>query len=212
MPDENKKGKNVCLVCGEGIDTADNNANCPVCEDRYFNKIKKSYVQNFEKLNEIAADLFKLHFESVEELTKSSYEISSQYLELEKNLGTYNPSWYYLLTSYQFMRNLFLGTTVQNFYASYSSFITMWRTNHQFVLQNIASVLENMNGLCKTINVTNKPSLSETDKNFIKMINESNRTYDAYDKENCIDSVPDNPTREKRQSRVIKNNNSESER
>ncbi len=195
-------------MCGEDIGTTDNNANCPVCEDRYFNKIRESYVQNFEKLNEMAADLFKLHFELVEELTKSSYEISNQYLELEKNLRIYNPSWYYLLTSYQFLRNLFLGNTVQNFYSSYSSFISMWAINHQSISQNIASVLENMNELCKTINVTNKRDLSETDKNFIKMINYTNRTYDAYEKENWIDSVPENPTREKRQSHVIKNDNS----
>jgi uncharacterized Zn finger protein (UPF0148 family) len=180
-------GKNACDVCGTEVDTVDNKVGCPVCEDRYFGKIKESYDQTLKRYNIVSRDLSKLYFDLSEESVKSSYKITTQYLEMEKNLRVYNPSWYYLLTSYQFLRNRFLGNTMQSVNMLYSNFTDVWKASLSTMSENIVSILESMNRFCnifnETRNVTEKPSLSEKDENLIKTISDVNRMYGTYLKE-----------------------------
>ena len=179
--------KNACDVCGTKVDTVDTKIDCPVCEDRYFGKIKESYDQTLKRYNIVSRDLFKLYFDLSEELAKSSYNITTQYLEMEKNLRVYNPSWYYLLTSYQFLRNRFLGNTMQSVNMLYSNFTDVWKASLSTMSENIVTTLENMNRFCnifnETRNVTEKPSLSEKDENLIETISDVNRMYGTYMKE-----------------------------
>lgn len=182
--------KNVCDVCGTKVDINDSKIGCPVCDDQYFGKIKESYNQNLKIYDNTSKDLFKLYFDLSEELVKSSYNIYEQYLEMEKNLRAYNPSWYYLLTSYQFLRNHFLGNVMQGIGTMYSGFTDVWKANISTMSENTISVLENMNKFCNTcnkiMNVKEKQSISEEGKNLVKMINAVNRMYSTYQKEEEI--------------------------
>ncbi len=182
--------KNVCDVCGTEVGAVDSKTGCPVCDDRYFGKIKESYSQNMKKYNIVSVDLFKFYFDLSEEFVKSSYAISGQYLEMEKNLRAYNPSWYYLLTSYQFLRNRFLGNAIQSANILYSSFADVWKAHLSAVSENVVSTLENVNKFCntcnETMNVKEKLYLSDEDKNLIKTISTVNRMYSTYQKEEKI--------------------------
>lgn len=179
--------KNVCDICGTESDTVDNKIGCPVCDDKYFGKIKESYSQNIKRCNIASEGLFKLYFDLSGEFVKSLYNISSQYLEIEKNLRVYNPSWYYLLTSYQFLRNRFLGNTMQGVSTMYSGFADVWKVYLSTASENIVSTLENVNKFCNTCNETmsikEKLYLSEEDKNLVKTISTVNRMYGVYQKE-----------------------------
>ncbi|MGI0066797.1 MAG: hypothetical protein ACREAT_08610 [Nitrosotalea sp.] len=181
--------KNVCNVCGTDVNTA-NKIGCPVCEDTYFRKIKESYNQNLQRLNIVSKDLFNLYFDLSDESVKYSYEIINQYLEMEKNLHMYNPSLYYFLTTYQFLRNRLFGNTIQSVSMLHSNFMDIWKSNHSVMSKNIISMLENMNKLYnaygETMNVKEKPRLTEENKNMIKVINDVNKIYNTYQKENKI--------------------------
>ncbi|MGI0018496.1 MAG: hypothetical protein ACREA1_07290 [Nitrosotalea sp.] len=182
--------KNICDICGTDVGAVDGSTDCPICDDRYFGKIKESYTQNLNKCNIASEDLFKLYFDLSGEFVKFSYNISSQYLEIEKNLRVYNPSWYYLLTSYQFLRNRFLGNTMQSASMMYSGFTDVWKVHFSTMSENIVSALENVNRFCntcnETMNVQEKSHISEGNKNLIKTISVVNRTYSTYQKEEKI--------------------------
>jgi len=183
-------GKNICDICGTDVGAVDGNTDCPICDDIYFGKIKESYTQNLKRCNIAYEDLFKLYFDLSGEFVKSSYNIASQYLEIEKNLRLYNPSWYYLLTSYQFLRNRFLGNMIQSASVIYSSFTDVWKVHFYTMSENIVSTLENVNRFCntcnETMNVQEKSHISEGNKNLIKTISVVNRTYSTYQKEEKI--------------------------
>lgn len=191
MQNEDKVvGKNICDICGTDVGAVDGNTDCPICDDLYFGKIKESYTQNLKRCNIASEDLFKLYFDLSGEFVKSSYNIASQYLEIEKNLRLYNPSWYYLLTSYQFLRNRFLGNMIQSASVIYSSFTDVWKVHFYTMSENIVSTLENVNRFCntcnETMNVQEKSHISEGNKNLIKTISVVNRTYSTYQKEEKI--------------------------
>ena len=180
-------GKNICDIFWTDVVAVDGNTDCPICDDIYFGKIKESYTQNLKRCNIAYEDLFKLYFDLSGEFVQSSYNIASQYLEIEKNLRFYNPSWYYLLTSYQFLRNRFLGNMVQSASVIYSSFTDVWKVHFSTMSENIVSTLENVNRFCntcnETMNVQEKSHISEGNKNLIKTISIVNRTYSTYQKE-----------------------------
>ncbi len=180
--------KTVCDVCGTEVDTVANEIGCPVCEDQYFGKIKESYSQNLQRFNIVSKDLFNLYFDLSDESVKYSYEIINQYLEMEKNLHMYNPALYYFLTTYQFLRNRFFGNAMQSVGMSYSNFMDVWKSNHSIMSKNIVSILENMNRFyntySETMNVKEKPRLTEENRNMIKTINNVNKIYITYQKEN----------------------------
>ena len=190
MQNESIVEKNICDICGTDVGAVDGNTDCPVCDDLYFGKIKESYTQNLKRCNIASEDLFKLYFDLSGEFVKSSYNIASQYLEIEKNLRLYNPSWYYLLTSYQFLRNRFLGNMIQSASVIYSSFTDVWKVHFYTMSENIVSTLENVNRFCntcnETMNVQEKSHISEGNKNLIKTISVVNRTYSTYQKEEKI--------------------------
>jgi hypothetical protein len=191
MQNENKiMEKNICDVCKTEVDIVDNKTSCPICDDKYFGKITESYDQNLNRFNIISRDLFELYFDLSGKSAKLSYEVMHQYLEMEKNLRIYNPSWYYLLTSYQFQRNRFLGNVMQSFSVLYSNFTDIWKANFSTVSKNIVSTLENMNGFDNTCNeamdMKEKLSLSDGDKNLIKTISDVNIMYSTYQKEEKI--------------------------
>lgn len=179
--------KNVCDVCGTEGNIVDNKMDCPICEDKYFGKIKESYDQNLNMFNNTSRDLFKFYFDMSGELAKSSYEIMHQCLRMEKNLRVYNPAWYYLLTSYQSQNNNFLGNVMQSFGTLYSNFTDIWKPNFSTMSENIVSMLENMNRFDNTcneiMNIKEKWGLSEGDENLIKTISDVNRAYGTYQKE-----------------------------
>ncbi len=180
--------KNVCDACGTDVSTVAKETGCPVCEDTYFRKIKESYNQNLQRLNIVSKDLFNLYFDLSDESVKYSYEIINQYLEIEKNLHIYNPTLYYFLTTYQFLRNRFFGNTIQSVDMWYSNFMDIWKSNHSVMSKNIISMLENTNKLYnvygETMNVKGKPHLTEDNRNVIKAINDVNKIYNTYQKEN----------------------------
>lgn len=190
MQNESIVEKNICDICGTDVGAVDGNTDCPICDDIYFGKIKESYTQNLKRCNIASEDLFKLYFDLSGEFVKSSYNIASQYLEIEKNLRLYNPSWYYLLTSYQFLRNRFLGNMIQSASVIYSSFTDVWKVHFYTLSENIVSTLENVNRFCNTCNETRnvqeKSHISEGNKNLIKTISVVNRTYSTYQKEEKI--------------------------
>ena len=190
MQNESIVEKNICDICGTDVGAVDGNTDCPICDDIYFGKIKESYTQNLKRCNIASEDLFKLYFDLSGEFVKSSYNIASQYLEIEKNLRLYNPSWYYLLTSYQFLRNRFLGNMIQSASVIYSSFTDVWKVHFYTMSENIVSTLENVNRFCntcnETMNVQEKSHISEGNKNLIKTISVVNRTYSTYQKEEKI--------------------------
>ena len=190
MQNESIAEKNICDICGTDVGAVDGNTDCPICDDLYFGKIKESYTQNLKRCNIASEDLFKLYFDLSGEFVKSSYNIASQYLEIEKNLRLYNPSWYYLLTSYQFLRNRFLGNMIQSASVIYSSFTDVWKVHFYTMSENIVSTLENVNRFCntcnETMNVQEKSHISEGNKNLIKTISVVNRTYSTYQKEEKI--------------------------
>jgi len=190
MQNESIVEKNICDICGTDVGAVDGNTDCPICDDIYFGKIKESYTQNLKRCNIASEDLFKLYFDLSGEFVKSSYNIASQYLEMEKNLRLYNPSWYYLLTSYQFLRNRFLGNMIQSASVIYSSFTDVWKVHFYTLSENIVSTLENVNRFCNTCNETRnvqeKSHISEGNKNLIKTISVVNRTYSTYQKEEKI--------------------------
>lgn len=163
--------KNICDICGTTVGVVDDDTDCPICNDRYFGKIKESYTQNLKRCNIVSEDLFKLYFDLSGEFVKSSYNIASQYLEMEKNLRVYNPSWYYLLTSCQFLRNRFLGNAIQGASIMYSGFTDVWKAHFFTMSENIVSTLENVNRLCnacnETMGVQEKSHLSEGNKNLV---------------------------------------------
>lgn len=188
MQSENKLiEKKVCNVCGMESNTLDNKTSCSICDDTYFEKIKESYSQNLQKFNVVSKDLFNLFFNLSDESVQYSHEIIAQYLEMEKSMRIYNPPLYYSLTSYQFFRNRFLGNAMQSVGMLYSNFMDIWKSSHSIVSKNTISMLENMNLLCKAYDkmtgVKERPSISEEDEKMIKTINNVNRIYDDYQKE-----------------------------
>ena len=190
MQNESIAEKNICDICGTDVGAVDGNTDCPICDDQYFGKIKESYTQNLKRCNIASEALFKPYFDLSGEFVKSSYNIASQYLEIEKNLRLYNPSWYYLLTSHQFLRNRFLGNVIQSASVMYSSFTDVWKVHFSTMSENIISVLENVNRFCNTcneiMNVQEKSPISKGNKNLIKTISIVNRTYSTYQKEEKI--------------------------
>src|SRR5574338_771873 len=176
--------KNVSDACVTGGSIIDTKTGSQICEDEYFEKIQESYDQNLKRFDIVSKDLFKFYFALSDELVKSSYKITNQYLEMEKNLRIYNPTWYYILTSYQFLRNRFLGNTIQSVSLLYSNFTNVWKTSLSIMSESIVSTLENMNRFCSTcnepMNIKEKPSLSERAENLIKTIRDVNWIYHAY--------------------------------
>ena len=188
MPNKDKFiKKNVCDVCGTEIGAVANKTGCPICEDIYFGKIKESYNKNLQRLDIVSKDLFKLYFDLSEESVKASYKIIKPYLEIEKNLRIYNPSWYYFFTSCQLIRNKVLDNAMQNASTLYSNFTDVWKANLSIISENIASTLENMNRFCNTCNETmhieEKIHLSRGDRNLVRTINKVDNTYNTYQKE-----------------------------
>lgn len=196
MQNENRlMEKKICNACGTETDALDNKTGCQVCDDMYFGKIKESYSQNLKRLNIISKDLFNLFFDLSDESAQYSHKIITQYLEMERNLRLYNPPLYYSLTSYQFFRNRFLGNAMQSADMLYSNFMNIWKTNHSIMSKNVIFMLENMNKFYNAtdneIGMKKKKRLSEGDRNMIETIDNVNRMYDAYQKEEKTINVMD---------------------
>jgi hypothetical protein len=134
--------RNICATCGAEI-YPDTKFGCSICEEKYFDKIKGSYNRNLERTNTLSKDLFAFYFDLSDEFVKSSYKIISQNLEMEKILGNFNPSWYYSLTLYQYMRNYFLDQTIENIDLVFSYFRHICINNFSIAPDNIATFIEN---------------------------------------------------------------------
>ena len=179
--------RNICDTCGTEINP-DTKLGCSICEAKYFDKIKESYNKNLERTNSLSKDLFAFHFDLSDEFIKSSYKIISQYLEMEKNLGNFNPSWYYSLTLYQYMRNYFLGQAIENIDLIFSNIRHICINNLSITSDNAATFIENANKFYVSyqdaIGVRKKDLLSDSDKRLVQTTKSIGKMYDSYSNEN----------------------------
>ena len=181
--------RDVCDTCGTEIHP-DTKLGCSICEEKYFDKIKGSYNKNLERTNSSSKDLFAFYFDLSDELVKGSYKIISQYLEMEKNLGNFNPSWYYSLTLYQYMRNYFLGQAIENIDIVFSNLRHACMNIIFMASDNTATFIANANKFCisyqDALGIRKKDLLSDSDKRLVQTIKSIDKIYDSYQQENRI--------------------------
>ena len=179
--------RDICDICGTEIHP-DTKLGCSICEEKYFDRIKWSYNRNLERTNTLSKDLFVFYFDLSDELVKGSHKIISQYLEMEKNLGNFNPSWYYSLTLYQYMRNYFLDQTIKNIDLLFPHFVHICMNNLSMISDNTASFIENINKFyvsCQdTAGFRKKDLLSDSDKRLVQTTNSVGKIYDSYQNNN----------------------------
>ena len=178
--------RDICDICGTEIHP-DTKLGCSICEEKYFNKIKGSYNKSLEKINSLSKDLFAFYFDLSDEFIKSSYKIISQYLEMEKNLGNFKPSWYYSLTSYQYMRNYFLDQAIENIDMVFSNLRNICRNNLFMASDNTATFIEYANKFnvsCQDALGTKKDLLSDSDKRLVQTTKSVEKIYDSYQNKN----------------------------
>lgn len=187
--------KDTCDICGAEIHP-DTKLGCSICEAKYFDKIKGSYNKNLERTNSLSKDLFTSYFDLSDEFVKNSYKIIHQYLEMEKNLGNFNPFWYYLLTSYQYMRNYFLGQAIENTDLLFPHLVRIYVNNLSMASDNAASFMENANKFCisyqDAMRIRKKDLLSDSDKRLVQTTKNVEKIYDSYQNKN--NNVKENNT------------------
>ncbi|MDE1845389.1 MAG: hypothetical protein KGI10_08690 [Thaumarchaeota archaeon] len=181
--------RDICDICGTEI-RPDTELGCSICEEKYFDKIKGSYNKSLEKINSLSKDLFAFYFDISDEFIKSSYKIISQYLEMEKNLGNFNPSWYYSLTSYQYMRNYFLGQAIENIDVVFSNLRNICMNYLSMASDNAANFIENTNKFYVSyqdaIGIRKKDLLSDSDERLVQTTQNIEKIYDSYQDKNKV--------------------------
>ena len=191
----NHTKRDICDICGTEIHP-DTKLGCSICEEKYFNKIKESYNRNLERTNALSKDLSAFYFDLSDEFVKNSYKIIPQYLEMEKNLGNFNPFWYYSLTLYQYMRNYFLGQSIGNIDLLFPHFVRIYVNNFSMASDNVASFMENANKFCisyqDAIGVRKKDLLPDSDKRLVQTTKNIKKIYDSYQNKN--NNVKENNT------------------
>ena len=179
--------KDICDICGTEIHH-DAKLGCSVCERKYFDKIKGSYNRNLERSNTLSKDLFVFYFDLSDEFVKNSYKIISQYLEMEKILGNFNPSWYYSLTLYQYMRNYFLDQAIKNIDLLFPHFVHICMNNLSMATDNTATFIANANkfnvSYQDALGIRKKDLLSDSDKRLVQTTKSIEKIYDSYENEN----------------------------
>ena len=179
--------RDICNICGTEIHP-DAKLGCSVCEEKYFDKIKGSYNKSLENVNSLTKDLFAFYFDLSDEFIKSSYKIISQYLEMEKNLGNFNPLWYYSLTSYQYMRNYFQNQAIENIDVVFSNLRNICMNNLIMASDNTATFIANANKFnvyCQgALGIRKKDLLSESDKRLVQTTKSIEKIYDSYQNKN----------------------------
>ncbi|MFZ0184662.1 MAG: hypothetical protein WAL88_07505 [Nitrosotalea sp.] len=179
--------RNICDTCGAEI-YPDTKFGCSICEGKYFDKIKGSYNKSLERSNSLSKDLFVFYFDLSDEFVKGSYKIISQYLEMEKNLGNFNPAWYYSLTLYQYMRNYFLSQTIENIDLLFPHFVHICMNNLSMASDDVASFIENTNKFYVSyqdaIGIRKKDLLSDSDKRLVQTTKDIQKMYDSYPNKN----------------------------
>jgi hypothetical protein len=187
--------KDICDVCGAEINP-DTKLGCSICEEKYFDKIKGSYNKNLERTNTLSKDLFASYFDLSDEFVKISYKIIHQYLEMEKIIGNFNPFWYHLLTSYQYMRNYFLGQAIENTDLLFPPLVRIYVHNISMSSDNAASFMENANKFCisyqDAMRIRKKDPLSDSDKRLVQTTKNVEKMYDLYQNKN--NNVKENNT------------------
>lgn len=179
--------KDICDICGTEIHP-DTKLGCSICEAKYFDKIKGSYNRNLERTNTLSKDLFAFYFDLSDEFVKNSYKIIHRYLDMEKNLGNFNPFWYYSLTLYQYMRNYFLGQAIENIDLLFPHLLRIYVNNLSMASDNAASFIENANKSCisyqDVIGIRKKDLLSDSDKRLVQTTKNIEKIYDSYQNKN----------------------------
>lgn len=179
--------RDICGICGAEIHS-DTKLGCSICEDKYFDKIKGSYNKSLEKINSLSKDLFAFYFDLSDEFIKDSYKIISQYLEMEKNLGNFNPLWYYSLTSYQYMRNCFLDQTIENIDVVFSNLRNICMNNLFMTSDNTATFIANANkfnvSYQDALGIRKQDLLSDSDKRLVQTTKSIEKIYDSYQNKN----------------------------
>jgi hypothetical protein len=185
--------KNTCSVCGAEIELKDTSLRCSICQDEYYNKLKASYSQNIERLNNFSRDLFLFYFDRTNESVNTSYKIIHQYLELQRKFGAFNPDWYYRSMLIQYFTSQYFGKSIQNTATVYSSLTDIWKANLSGISGSIAAMMHGMNMSCQLcqdlLGIKEKQLLSENDKNLILTITEANKIYDIYEKDQRKDKA-----------------------
>ena len=190
--------RDICDICGIEIHH-DTKLGCSLCEERYFNKIKGSYNKSLEKINSLSKDLFVFYFDLSDEFIKGSYKIISQYLEMEKDLGNFNPLWYYSLTSYQYMRNYFLYQAIEHMDVIFSNLRNICMNNLSMASDNAATFIANANKFNVSsqdaLGIRKKDLLSDSDKRLVQTTKNIEKVYDSYqnNKVKKYDTLQNNP-------------------
>ena len=179
--------RDICEICSIEIDP-NTKFGHHMCEERYFDKVKESYNKNLERVDSLSKNLFTSYFDLSDGFVKKSHKIILQYLEMEKNLGNFNPLWYYSLTSYQYMRNNFLGRAIENIDLFFPHFVRICMNNLSIASDNVASFIENMNKFhasCQdVIGIGKKDLLSDSDKRLVQTTKSVGKIYDSYQNNN----------------------------
>lgn len=179
--------RDICDICGTEIHP-DTKFGCSIYEEKYFDKIKGSYNKSLEKVNSLSKDLFAFYFDLSDEFIKGSYKIISQYLEMEKNLGNFNPLWYYSLTSYQYMRNYFLNQAIENIDMVFSNLRHICMNNLFMISDNTATFIVNTNkfnvSYQDALGIRKKDLLSDSDKRLVQTTKSIEKIYDSYQNKN----------------------------
>lgn len=179
--------RDICDICGTEIHP-DTKFGCSIYEEKYFDKIKGSYNKSLEKVNSLSKDLFAFYFDLSDEFIKGSYKIISQYLEMEKNLGNFNPLWYYSLTSYQYIRNYFLNQVIENIDMVFSNLRHICMNNLFMISDNTATFIVNTNkfnvSYQDALGIRKKDLLSDSDKRLVQTTKSIEKIYDSYQNKN----------------------------
>ncbi|MGI0045612.1 MAG: hypothetical protein ACREBB_00280 [Nitrosotalea sp.] len=185
--------KNVCSICGAEIELKDNSLRCSVCQDEYYDKLKTSYNQNIERLNNFSRDLFRFYFDLTDESIKAGYKIIRQYLEIQRKLGSFNPDWDYHSMLIQYFTSQYFGKSIQDAGTVYSSLTNVCKANLSTISDGTSIIMNNMNMSCQLnqgiFGIKEKQLLSDNDKDMVKTITEVNKTYDSYGKDQRKDKI-----------------------
>lgn len=175
--------KSRCDVCGADIGEAENRIGCPVCSDRYFETIRKSYEHCLQRFSDTFAGAAMLNLEMAQEAAKTAHGMTERLLGMERGLQRQYPSAYYMVTSYQFLRNLYLENWLENMLAGYKAFAGAFKAWDSVFGQNIVSWADMAGGLVRRMDGGITPGLSDMDRNLIRLASDANRAYDRYRKE-----------------------------